>query len=54
LRPLAKIAVLLSQVDWSKSLGTDVDFSMAYAAKGDEIFFRIPSQQASQLNVIDL
>ena len=27
---------------------------MAYAAKGDEIFFHIPSQQASRLNVMDL
>ncbi len=27
---------------------------MAATAKGDEIFFHIPSQQASQLNVMEL
>jgi hypothetical protein len=47
LRPLAKIAVLLSQVDSAKSLNTETDFSMACAAMGDEIFFHIASQNAS-------
>jgi len=54
LRPFAKIAVLLSQVDSSKSLSTETDFSMACAANDDEIFFHIPSEQASRLNVMDL
>jgi hypothetical protein len=31
-----------------------MDFSMAYAAKGDEIFFHIASQKASRLNVMDM
>jgi hypothetical protein len=31
-----------------------MDFSMARAATGDEIFFRIASQNASRLNVMDL
>jgi hypothetical protein len=31
-----------------------MDFSMAPTAKRDEILFHIPSQQASQLNVMDL
>jgi hypothetical protein len=32
----------------------EMDFSMAPTAQGEEIFFHIPSQQASQLNVMDL
>jgi hypothetical protein len=48
------MAVLISQVDSSKSLSTETDFSMACAANGDEIFFHIPSQQDSRLNVMDL
>jgi hypothetical protein len=32
----------------------EMDFSMAPTAKGDEIFFHIPSQKASRLNVMDL
>jgi len=48
------IAVLLSQVERCKSLGTEMDFSMAPTAKGDEIFFHIASQKASRLNVMDL
>jgi hypothetical protein len=31
-----------------------MDFSMAYAAKGDEIFFHIASQKASRLDMMDL
>ena len=31
-----------------------MDFSMAHAAKGDEIFFHICSQKASRLHVMDL
>jgi hypothetical protein len=31
-----------------------MDFSMAYAAKGDEIFFHIASQKASWLHVMDM
>ena len=31
-----------------------MNFSMASTAKGDEIFFRIASQQASRLNMMDL
>jgi hypothetical protein len=31
-----------------------MDFSMAPTAKGDEIFFRIASQMAARLNVVDL
>ena len=31
-----------------------MDFSMAYAAKGDEIFFHIASQMAARLHVMDL
>jgi hypothetical protein len=31
-----------------------MDFSMAYAAKGDEIFFHIASQKAARLHVMDL
>jgi hypothetical protein len=32
----------------------EVDFSMACAAKCDEVFFRITSQKASRLHVMDL
>jgi hypothetical protein len=32
----------------------EMDFSMAPTAKGDEIFFHIPSQKASRLKVMDL
>ena len=45
---------MLSQVEPCKSLGTEMDFSMAPTAKGDEIFFHIASQKASRLNVMDL
>ena len=31
-----------------------MDFSMADTAKGYEIFFHIPSQQASRLHMMDL
>jgi hypothetical protein len=31
-----------------------MDFSMACSANGDEIFFHIPSEQDSRLNVMDL
>jgi hypothetical protein len=31
-----------------------MNFLMAYAAKGDEIFFHIASQKASRLHVMDL
>jgi hypothetical protein len=31
-----------------------MNFSMAYAAKGDEIFFHIASQTTSLLDVMDL
>jgi hypothetical protein len=31
-----------------------MDLPMARAAKGDEVFFRIASQKASRLNVMDL
>jgi len=48
------MAVLLSQVDSSKSLSTETDFSTACGANGDEIFFHLPSEQASRLNVMDL
>ena len=32
----------------------EVDFSMAYAAKGDEIFFHIPSEVAALLPMMNL
>jgi hypothetical protein len=32
----------------------EVDFSMAYAAKGDEIFFHIPSEVAALLQMMNL
>ena len=31
-----------------------MDLPMAYTAKGDEIFFHIPSQKASRLHVMNL
>ena len=31
-----------------------MDFSMTHTAKGDEIFFHIPSQVTSRLHVMDL
>jgi hypothetical protein len=43
-----------SQVEPCKSLGTEVDFSMAPTAQGDEIFFHITSQMAARLYVMDL
>jgi len=46
--------VMLSRVEPCKSLGTEMDFSMAPTAKGDQIFFHIASQKASRLNVVDL
>jgi hypothetical protein len=48
------MAVMLSRVEPCKSLGTEMDFSMAPTAKGDQIFFHIASQKASRLNVMDL
>jgi hypothetical protein len=45
---------MLSQFEPCKSLGTEMDFSMTSTAHGDEIFFRIASQKASRLNVMDL
>jgi hypothetical protein len=48
------IAVLLSQVEPCKSLGTERDFSMAPTAKSDEIYFHITSQKASRPHVMDL
>jgi hypothetical protein len=35
-------------------VGSEVDLPMAYTAKGDEIFFHIPSQQAARLHMMDL
>jgi hypothetical protein len=32
----------------------EVDFSMAHAAKGDEIFFHIPSELAALLHMMNL
>jgi len=49
-----KMAVLLSQVERCKNLGTEMDFSMTHTAKDYEIFFRIASQLAARLNVMDL
>jgi hypothetical protein len=34
--------------------GSEMDFSMTYTAHGDEIFFRIASQMAARLPVMDL
>jgi hypothetical protein len=45
---------MLSQVEPCKSLGTEMDFSMTHTAKGDEIFFHIPSQKAARLHVMNL
>jgi hypothetical protein len=45
---------MLSRVEPCKSLGTEMDFSMAPTAKGDEIFFHIPSQKAARLHVMNL
>jgi len=33
---------------------SEMDFSVAYTAHGDEICFHIASQQAARLNVMDL
>jgi hypothetical protein len=44
----------LLQVEPCESLDIEVDFSMAYAAKGDEIFFHIPSQLAALLHMMNL
>jgi hypothetical protein len=48
------VAVPLSQVELCKNLGTEMDFSMTYAAKGYEIFFHIAPQKTSRLSVMDL
>jgi hypothetical protein len=48
------IAVLLSQVEPCKNLGTEMDFSMTHTAKSYEIFFHIASQTTSLLDVMDL
>lgn len=47
-------ADLLLQVEPCKSLGAEMDLSMAYTAKRDEIFFYIACQEAPRLNVMDL
>ena len=48
------IAVLLSQVELCKILGTEMDVSMTHTAKSYEIFFHIASHTTSLLDVMDL
>jgi len=45
---------VLSQVEPCRNLSTEMDFSMAPTAKGDEIFFHIPSQKAARLHMMNL
>jgi hypothetical protein len=42
------------QVEACEGLDMEMDFSMAYAAKGDEIFFHIPSELAALLHMMNL
>jgi hypothetical protein len=37
-----------------KMLASEMDFSVTYAAQGDEILFHIASQQAARLHVMDV
>lgn len=53
-RALQEVAVLLSQVESCLGLAVKVDFPIAHAAKGDEIFRDIVTQRTSQAEVVDL
>jgi hypothetical protein len=48
------LAVLCSQLELCKILGTEMDFSMTHTAKSYEIFFHVASQMTSRLDVMNL
>jgi hypothetical protein len=48
------LAILFSQVEPCNNMGTEMDFSMAQTAKGDEIFVHIVSEMASRLQMMYL